>query len=280
MVWAGGWMLNVPAAEAIAQFRAGLFYSTLRDVVITAAPLAEGGEAEIRVSFTVPWSLAPYPQAQWDTMQAHDSWVPYTVPVIFTPVIELGFVERQGVSGRVELGGSVQRERLLIDGVESQSYLLHRAGRYEMLFRWKNHLYTSLDYGRHAKGECFDIALLNTERLRVQQMASDRRFVEPVRVALSSIRFTPNRRLFWGRERLSLPRNAEPSTALGSAEAPFSPFDLALARFKQQDVAGVPECGPSQRLDACLASGEKCEQSDPRPALAAARAGLQAIKPW
>lgn len=278
-VWVGAWVMNIPAASYIAHFRAGLFYASLRDVTVTAAPLAADGTPTFRVAFTAPWSMGIYSDRQWDGVSEHDTWVPYTAPVLFLPEPELGFAERQGVSGRRDLGGLLVREKITLDGVDYRGQLMHRAGRYEMMFRWLPRGGTLSRSDDYSQGPCSSIDLVAEEQRHTQELARDPRFLEPVRVSLHSLQFSPGRRFLWHRERLAKLPSGEIRTPLQAVAAPFTPYDLALARLRQQEASGTLECDPRHRMDTCLRSGEQCTAPDRSAVREAARAALLALKP-
>jgi hypothetical protein len=278
-VAAGAWVLHIPASTGLAGFRAGLFYSTLRDVRLQARVAPDTGEVFVDVSFTAPWSIGLlHSERAWRGVQRHDTWVPYTAPVIHWPALDFGFVEVQGVNGQRDLGGTASLERIERNGAAYDGALLHRAGRYVLHYRWLDRAGIRSHSGEFTEGVCVTERAFHEERLTIDELARDRRFVQPVELRLSSTYFSPVRRWSWGRER-GFGRPGEVRvTRLAQAAAPFSAHDLARLRLQRLSDPQASECNPGERLHFCLQSGTQCEPPDLAPARAAAWAALEAAR--
>jgi hypothetical protein len=152
-------------------------------------------------------------------------------PVIFLPRLEFGFTGTDLAVGRRRVPGWIRLDRYSIDGEPQKNaynadHLWHRKGRYEMEFVWLPDLAGAHTQREFAQGTCYDANRIREDAQQTRSLASDRRFVEPVRIKLVATSFTPLRRLLWHRERLSK-AGSEIQHEVGRLDAPFSPHDLA-----------------------------------------------------
>ena len=170
------------------------------------------------------------------------------------------------------MGGSAYLTRITRNGAQTDEVLLHRAGRYNLSYLWSPRP-AGFRNSTFAEGVCSSPELFRQVQLLVQELAQDRRFLEPVRLSLSSKQFSPIRRLLWGRERL-MRHGSETVTPLMHTAAPFTAYDLTRMHLERLSAANAGECDPGRRLEQCLNSGTECTSPDLGPARDASWAAL------
>lgn len=278
--WLACGAAEVVLAESLAPWRARLFVAGLQAPQIESGPVAADGSQSFTVRFEMRWPLARYAEQRWQRVRSHDSGIPYSVPVIFPPLLEARFNEQHlGVSGRLPLGGRMLLVHHTVDGrrvgAGNTPYLFHQGGRHELVFRWQPE-----DSTVHRLGDgsaCLQLAFLPTALGQLEQRASDRRFAEPARLVLAAHSFSPLRRATWGRERGFGRPGRETDLALLDLPAPFTPRELAERQLARWADPALPVCmaeAPQRPyVYPCGAVGP-CDPGLRQPLLAAARATI------